>query len=407
MHEAEHPALELDESLIDDQVRFALSRVFIERVVESTYVSPLGILLLAWLISKVAGWSPALQWACMMGVVELLIIGVGHRYKQKRAAEQDTRCWVRAQLAVSGLLGLAWGSAVWLVWADGDMLIYLTSLCVLVGVSTICMVTMAPVRMATLLFSLGMLVPPLVQLAWIHNPIAPQIAVGWLVMSAVHAWTARDLHQELTRELASSLRNKALLQLLSSTSGELYRVNAQVEEKNTELGTALTQLKELVTHDQLTGAYSRRYIFEQLEQYASMRQRHSTPVSAIMFDLDHFKTINDRYGHPVGDRALQAVVRAINAQLRDGDIVGRVGGEEFLVLLPVTDLSAACLLAERLRQTLAVTSITVDGGVAVYLPASFGVAELRAAEGYAEWFRRADSALYQAKAQGRNALVAA
>jgi diguanylate cyclase (GGDEF)-like protein len=84
-----------------------------------------------------------------------------------------------------------------------------------------------------------------------------------------------------------------------------------------------------------------------------------------------------------------------------------VGGEEFLVLLPVTDLSAACLLAERLRQTLAVTSITVDGGVAVYLPASFGVAELRAAEGYAEWFRRADSALYQAKAQGRNALVAA
>jgi diguanylate cyclase (GGDEF)-like protein len=290
---------------------------------------------------------------------------------------------------------------------DGDLLFYLAGLCVLVGVSANCTVTMAPVRKANLLFGVGMLLPPLVQLLWISNPIGPQVAVGWLVMTAVQAWTARDLRKELARELASSLRNKALLQLLSKTSGELYRVNAEVAEKNAELGTALTQLNELVTHDQLTGAYSRRDIFEQLERHASMRQRHGTPVSVIMFDLDHFKAINDRYGHPVGDRALQEVVRAINAQLRDGDIVARVGGEEFLVLLPMTDLSAACLLAERLRQTLAATSITVDGGVAVYLPASFGVAELRAAEGYAEWFRRADSALYQAKAQGRNALVAA
>ena len=407
MHEVESPTLELDESLIDGQVRSALSRAFIERVVESTYVAPLGILLLAWLISKVAGWTPALQWACMMGAVELLIVGVGHRFKRKLAAEQDTTLWLRAQLAVSGLLGLAWGSAMWLVWADGDMLIYLTSLCVLVGVSAICMVTMAPVRMATLMFSLGMLLPPLVQLLWIDNPIAPQIAVGWLVMTAVQAWTARDLHQELARELASSLRNKALLQLLSKTSGELYRVNAQVEEKNVELGSALTQLKELVTHDQLTGAFSRRYIFEQLERHASMHQRHGTPVTAIMFDLDHFKDINDHYGHPVGDIALQEVVRAINAQLRDGDMLARVGGEEFLVLLPVTDLSAARLLGERLRQTLAATRITVSDGGTLALPASFGVAELHAGEGYAEWFRRADAALYQAKAQGRNALVAA
>ncbi len=406
MHDADNPGMELDESLIDDQVRLALSCSFVERVVQSTYVSPLGILLLAWLISKVAGWTIALQWAAMMGVVELLIIGVGRRYQQKLDAAQDIRCWVQAQLVASGFLGLAWGSAVWLVWVDGDMPIYLTSLCVLVGVSSICMVTMAPVRMATLMFSLGMLLPPLVQMLWINNPIAPQIAVGWLVMTIAQMWTARDLHQELARELASALRNKALLQLLSSTSGELYRVNTQVEEKNNELGTALTQLKELVTHDQLTGAYSRRYIFEQLERHAAMHQRHSAPVSAIMFDLDHFKNVNDRYGHPVGDRALQEVVRAINAQLREGDILARVGGEEFLVLLPETDLPAARLLAERLRQTLAATSITVDGGITLYLPASFGLAELCAAEGYVEWFRRADSALYQAKAQGRNALVA-
>jgi diguanylate cyclase (GGDEF)-like protein len=407
MLEVESPTLELDESLIDDKVRSELARVFIERIVDSAYVAPLGILLLAWLISMVSGWTTALLWASVMVVIELLIIVLGHYFNQTLAAERDAGLWVRAQLVTSGLLGLAWGSAVWLVWVPGDMPIYLASLCVLVGVSGVCMVTMAPVRMATLMFSLGMLLPPLVQLQWIDNPMALQIALGWLVMTAVQAWTAKDLHQELTRELDSSLRNKALLQLLSSTSGELYRVNTQAEEKNVELGIALTQLKELVTHDQLTGAFSRRYIFEQLERHTSMHQRHETPVSVIMFDLDHFKSINDHHGHPVGDRALQEVVRAVNAQLRDGDMLARVGGEEFLVLLPVTDLTAARLLGERLRQVLASTSITLDDGSTLVLPASFGVAELHAAEGYAEWLRRADSALYQAKAQGRNALVAA
>ena len=100
------------------------------------------------------------------------------------------------------------------------------------------------------------------------------------------------------------------------------------------------------------------------------------------------------------------LVVGLLVQLRDGGLLGRIGGEEFLVMLPTTDMAAARPLAERLRQTLAAASIA-DGTNTINLPASFGIAELQAAESQAEWFRRVDGALYQAKQKGRNAVVAA
>ena len=405
MNETSQPALEA--SLIAARVRSEMSRVFVERLADSALAAPFGIAIAGWLIWSVAGWTPALLWSFGMAVVELMILFTGYSFQRCLVQGRSTVVWLRAQLAISGLVGLSWGSAVWFVWVDGQMLYYVAMLCVLVGVSGICMVTMAPQRLATLLFSLGMLAPPLLQLAWVENPIALKVGLGWMAMACVQAWTARDLHRELARELDSALRNKSLLELLSKAGAELELASLQKEQKNAELVAALGQLKELVSHDQLTGAYSRRYIFEQLDRFAAMRQRNGSVVSAVMFDLDHFKVINDSYGHATGDRALQAAVRAVLFQLREGDMVARVGGEEFLVLLPLTDLSAAMVMTERLRQTLAGTAVSTDSGNSVFLPASFGVAELKPAEGHAEWLRRIDAALYQAKAQGRNTAVCA
>jgi diguanylate cyclase (GGDEF)-like protein len=405
MNESSETAV--DESVIAPMVRAEMSRVYVERLSDSALVAPLGLGIAGWLIYSVAGWVPALVWACGMALVELMILFVGYRYQRCLVQDTNTTPWLRAQLALSGLVGLGWGSAVWFAWADGQMLIYVCVLCVLVGVSGICMVTMAPKRLATLLFSLGMLALPLLQLAWVNNPLAPQMAAGWMIMISVQAWMARDLHRELAQELDSAIRNRSLLKQLAHSSAALQLASVQKEEKNAELAEALGQLKMLVSHDQLTGAYSRRYIFEQMERLVTVRQRHGTPVTAVMFDLDHFKVINDTYGHPIGDLALQEVVRAANAQLRDGDMLARVGGEEFLAVLPVTDLGAAVKLAERLRQTLSGTSIEVDGGTRVFFPASFGVAELLPNESHAEWFKRVDAALYQAKEKGRNTLVAA
>jgi len=398
--------LELDEALIARKVRVEQSRVLSERLVDSAHTSPLGIGLVAWLIVSVKDVPSALVWAALMTVVELWTLWVGYRFRISFNRNESTWRWEQLHVAGAGVMGLAWGASVWFVWVDGQFLFYLTNLCVLVGVSGICMVVMSSVRYASLVFTAGLLLPPLLQLMVVDNPIALQIGVGWVVMFAVQVWYARDLKNELVGDLDSAVRNVALVGLLSKASRELTDSHEEIRAKNAELSAAMTRLNELVTHDQLTGAYSRRYMFEQLERQASIKLRHGSPVALIMFDLDHFKTINDRFGHPVGDRALREVVRAVGGQLRDGDLLGRVGGEEFLVLLPMTATEAARQLADRLRVTLGETTIPA-GTDRIALPASFGVAELLPGEEPSIWFQRVDAALYQAKSLGRNKLVVA
>lgn len=398
--------LELDEALIARKVRVEQSRVLSERLVDSARTSPLGIGLVAWLIVSVKDVQSALVWVAMMAVVELWTLWVGYRFRISFNRNESTWRWEKLHVAGAGVMGLAWGASVWFVWVDGQFLFYLTNLCVLVGVSGICMVVMSSVRYASLVFTAGLLLPPLVQLMVVDNPIALQIGVGWVVMFAVQVWYARDLKNELVGDLDSAVRNVALVGLLSQASRELTDSHEEIRAKNAELNAAMARLNELVTHDQLTGAYSRRYMFEQLERQASIKLRHGSPVALIMFDLDHFKTINDRFGHPVGDRALREVARAVGGQLRDGDLLGRVGGEEFLVLLPMTAIEAARQLADRLRVTLGETTIPA-GTDRIALPASFGVAELLPGEDPSIWFQRVDAALYQAKSLGRNKLVVA
>ena len=397
---------QIDEALIASRVQSELSRRLVERVVDSTYIAPLGIALVAWVIFLAVGWKPALLWSGMLLCIELLIVWLGRGFRRTEARNDRPDGWRDAVIAASGLLGLGWGSCVWFVWAEDAFLLYLATLIILVGVSATCMVTMSPVRRAHGWFVAGLLAPMLGHLGATSNPLALQIGIGFVVMAAVQVLTTRDIHSELVREVDSSLRNKELLELLSKASADLHHLNGLMEEKNVALGSAMDTLREMVTQDHLTGAYSRRYVFEQLERIASTKQRHGTAAAIIMFDLDHFKAINDTYGHPAGDRVLQEVVRVVGSQLRDGDMLARVGGEEFLALLPFTDISAALMLAERLRLALDDARV-LENGTAVRMPASFGVAELMANEGYNDWFRRADAALYQAKAAGRNSVEAA
>jgi diguanylate cyclase (GGDEF)-like protein len=403
---AGHSISDLDENLIARGVLAETTRVFMDRSVAGALTSPLGIVLLAWIQSTAAGWAMALGWAVGIGVIELMIISIGTRYRRSASDDYRAQHLAALQIACAGLVGLAWGSSVWLFWAEGHYLLYLLNLTVLVGISGVCMIIMSAFRSATLLFSIGILLPPLVHLLHVENPYAWQIAAGLFVLFAVQIRYAREVEQELRRELNNSVRNGALLTQISLARVELHASHAALEVKNAELQAALTRLNEMVTQDVLTRAFSRRYIFEQLERQVSIRQRHGTSVCLVMFDLDHFKSINDHYGHPVGDRALQKVAQTVSAQLREGDMLARVGGEEFLVLLPMTDGAAAFLLADRLRSQLEKTSVA-EGAVKIHLPASFGVAELLPDEDVGSWFKRVDAALYRAKALGRNTTVAA
>lgn len=167
--------------------------------------------------------------------------------------------------------------------------------------------------------------------------------------------------------------------------------------------TAMAELKQLATTDFLTGVCNRRHFVSRLDDELARVQRHETTRTALlMLDLDHFKQINDVRGHPAGD----AVLRQIGAMMREGvrkiDTVGRLGGEEFAILLPATDVAAATVFAERLRQEVERTPVASESGE-LRVTVSIGIAIVDPRDrGSEAVMARADEALYRAKRNGRN-----
>jgi len=162
-------------------------------------------------------------------------------------------------------------------------------------------------------------------------------------------------------------------------------------------------LRQLATHDALTGLFNRRYFFTLAERELERSQRYGHPLALLMLDLDHFKAINDSRGHQAGDQVLRAVAGIIQASLRQIDVVGRYGGEEFVVLLPETARATALAVAKRLCAAVAVQSVELPGEclpitISIGVAVGFGDVALN----LEEMLERADRALYAAKATGRN-----
>jgi diguanylate cyclase (GGDEF)-like protein len=162
------------------------------------------------------------------------------------------------------------------------------------------------------------------------------------------------------------------------------------------------ELRTLVTRDALTGALARRALREEFSRAIALASRHQHELSCILFDLDYFKAINDGHGHAVGDQVLKVCVEACRKELRATDAIGRLGGEEFAILLPHTGREAAFAVAEKIRASLLAIDVASEAGP-VRVSASFGIASLEC-DGcdVDQMLKRADSALYAAKAIGRN-----
>lgn len=166
------------------------------------------------------------------------------------------------------------------------------------------------------------------------------------------------------------------------------------------------RLTELSRWDSLTGAANRRYFFECAEEEFARARRYNKPLSLIVFDIDDFKQINDSNGHVAGDRILQNLSNIISVDLREIDLLGRIGGDEFAVLVPETDLQGACEVAERLRLATAAERGS-DGQKVIEHTLSLGVATLASEDTSIDMaLRRADSALYASKHAGKNCAMA-
>ena len=187
------------------------------------------------------------------------------------------------------------------------------------------------------------------------------------------------------------------------------RTQARHQRYRKRLRGAFTESVSQAHTDALTGLFNRRYMMRHIESLRQARHADAEPIAALMVDIDHFKSVNDTYGHDVGDKVLQAVAGSLRGRLRPADVLSRHGGEEFLVVLPAADRALALGIAERLRQSIADQPITLPGGVApLQVTVSIGLAlDVSKAASVDDVIKQADDAFYRAKREGRNRVVVA
>lgn len=235
----------------------------------------------------------------------------------------------------------------------------------------------------------------------IRNIVIGSTLLGLLLGTIAATMLIRSIMRPLNRavghfkDIASGNLDESIA---VSGRDELGQVLNELSTMQDKLKTVIGELDLLASTDKLTGSWNRRRLEEVAKSEMDRLKRYDHPLCLMVFDIDFFKKINDRYGHNAGDQVLVELAANIRSSLRVSDSITRWGGEEFVVLCPNTTLSTASLLAERLRNKIAGTSFPEVEHVTV----SVGVAECLIGESWEQWFKRADEALYRAKSSGRN-----
>ena len=209
--------------------------------------------------------------------------------------------------------------------------------------------------------------------------------------------------------LTASVLGLALSVVLWRKHAVTVTLEQEVERQRAALVARQEELHFLATRDSLTGLYNRAEFINLANGELTRAARHGFETAIVVIDLDHFKVVNDTLGHPAGDRVLRSVGAVLSAELRASDVIGRLGGEEFIVLLPQTPPALARSVAEKLRARLAESTLDPESP-ALRITASFGVASASPQDGSADFeaiYQRADAALYRAKGDGRNRVCVA
>ncbi|HEY9162686.1 MAG TPA: diguanylate cyclase [Desulfomonilia bacterium] len=204
--------------------------------------------------------------------------------------------------------------------------------------------------------------------------------------------------QELFARVNTHLELQQSKQALKDYALELEKVNNELKESN-------AMLEFMAWHDQLTGLPNRRYMRDQIKAEQNRSARSGKPFTLVMGDIDDFKRVNDTYGHETGDGVLKHISEIITASLRKQDLLSRWGGEEFLFLLPETDLDGAMIVSEKIRSSIEAEPYNFEDK-SIRLTLTLGVAEFDEAQGIDGVIRRADDALYKGKKGTKNCVVA-
>lgn len=239
----------------------------------------------------------------------------------------------------------------------------------------------------------------------LHLPLQLSINGGTLMLLVIDAHAYVENERALFRNLLATAI--LVISFAVAIAWSIYRINLErTRRENVRLERMVrertAEIQRISKTDKLTGLSNRAALDEELEREFRRAMRYQHPLTMLMVDLDHFKRVNDTYGHLGGDEVLRAVGERLRSKLRDTDVVGRYGGEEFVILLPETVLGASLKLAEELRQLIQADPVRF-GDIDIAISTSIGVATMEAGvQAPKELFAHADSALYHAKHSGRN-----
>jgi len=218
----------------------------------------------------------------------------------------------------------------------------------------------------------------------------------WQEEISGHSGAWERIERLAARDLAEDLA-------VMSSAQQITRLYASLRQEQQALAEANRRLKHLAHHDSLTRVWNRYRIEQAMDAELTAAERYARPMALLLFDIDHFKRINDDHGHEMGDRVLTVLASEVESTLRGCDYLGRWGGEEFVVLATSSDLDAGLGLAERLRQRIAAMAIP---GLPCRVTVSIGVAAWRPGDTRKSLLTRADDAMYRAKEAGRDRLEA-
>ncbi len=367
-------------------------RTLYERIRLANALSPLGTMFLAWFEKDFVRLPVLIAWVVLISFFQAVTLWNIKRFQRHHVPNEKLRVWHLRQTILGGVEGMSWGSAVIFFHSEGGAALANDILVLTVVITMVCLsiFALAPSYRNFLSFTCGALWVPVVHYFWTGDMHTGPYIVGILTLQLA----LLKLGKVANDDFIEGARRLVLIQ----------KISKQLEQRNQQLDRLNREINDIAIHDKLTGLYNRHFIVDQLEMQYSSYERYGHPCSIVMADIDYFKQVNDSYGHIVGDEVLAAFSRLMESMVRNGDLIGRYGGEEFLLVLPMTDLEAAKQLSQRIRSKLESAPL-VERPEKLVITASFGVAQIRSGESMTDWLNRADTALYSAKESGRNCVM--
>lgn len=340
----------------------------------AVFLSLIVAAILSWTLWGAVDPRAVCVWLAALGVSALIRLAMYLSYFRAQPQGQRILAWERPYAVTLVLSASVWGLGALYLMHKGAMVDQVIVLCFLIGMLGGSLVTYSAHRGMTIAAMTCVMLPSTI---WLytqpgHRSLGLAIASTLFMISALRG----------TKVLSDAMQSRLLLSYQLQYSRDIAENMARI--------------------DALTGMYNRRAFIERGEQAIRLCERDAKPVSTLLIDVDFFKKINDTHGHGAGDLILKQIGNLLDSQFRKSDVCGRLGGEEFAVLLANTDIVAATALADKFRQTVAELSIPWQTEI-LRVTVSIGIA----AESYdlESLLHRADMAMYEAKASGRNATV--